>query len=215
MSLIITLEQAQHLIGKGGWRLRGGHAARNAIPSAEVNAAAVVDNVLLLSNGSKEVVRVNLDRAFIQEIGEGCPYQITFHGPIKIKEQIRKVDGGGWRTVEQTGLLLKIVHTASEAAFIAEQKEKQRLAELARQAQREETRRLEAEAHERHLAAYVTRQKNRLQGAQFEDICIHDDSVTVTFSGGLQVTVQLHDREDTYDPNEMASLDITVGDEHL
>lgn len=213
----ISLEQALLLVNAGGgWQLRSGRMTKGVTPNTVVTGAEIVADVLMLRNGTEAIASVNIERLSVDVTEENRPRRLAFSGPFMVKQQRKKVDGGGWYEVERVGTQLLLVNAAAQIQHEAEMAEKQRRDEqAARDAYRQAEEKATAE-WTRHLAEYIARQKDRLRGAQFEDLCIHDgSSLTVRFSGGIELTVELRDREDPYDVNTNASIDIVIGDEHL
>jgi FKBP-type peptidyl-prolyl cis-trans isomerase len=151
---------------------------------------------------------------------------IRLLGPIMIKQQRKKVDGGGFNEFEQISCLFVLVNNDVQQRYDDAIREKNRRAEVSRQeaqaaakakAEAEQKRLAEEAAAKwaRHLAEYLARQQERLRGAQFEDLCIHADSVTVKFSGDIELRVELHDREDPCDVYSEASISVVIGGEKL
>ena len=212
----ITIEVALSFLNAGGWRIQGGRLAKAIAPTcALVTEAQVVGDAFVVRNGSEAIAAVNIDRLTIEMTDWNLPRRIAFSGPFMVKQQRKKVDGGGYYEAEQIGTQLLLVNAAAQAKYEADLAEKRRADEQAKREADRLAREQAAAEWARHLAEYVARQKTRLQGAQFEDFCFHGDSVTVKFSGGIELTVELHDREDPHDVHTNASLGIVIGGEHL
>ncbi len=219
----ITLEEALSLVNTGGWRLCGGRMAKEAahLPIS-ITEAKIIGYVLALCNGENIVASVNTHGVFVQMTDENRPRRIAFHAPRMISRQRKKIHGGGWHDVEQTVVVLELLNPAAQAQYAVDCDEKCRVqkeaTKLREQAERDTQRQIEEQAArdgEQRLVEYVAQQRDRLRGACFEDICIHGGSVTVKFSGGIELVVALHDREDPFDWRTDASLSIVIGGEHL
>jgi len=211
----ISQEQALLLLNVGGWQLRSGRMTKGVTPNVVVTGAEIVADVLMLRNGTEAVASINIERLSVDVTDEDRPRRLAFNGPFMVKQQRKKIDGGGWHEVEQIGTQLLLVNAAAQAQHETEVAEKQRLVEQEKKDAQRQADEQAAAAWTRHLAEYVARQKDRLRGAQFEDLCVHGDSVTVKFSGGIELTVELHDREDPCDVHSEASIGIVIGGEHL
>ncbi len=227
---VISLDEALACLnaGGGGWRFYSGRLARETVGPRVVTTVKVVDETIVFHSGNPEIARLSTeigrvknDRLTIEMTYYGdLPHRIAIRGPIMVKEQCKKADGGGWREIEKPGLHIALVHRAAEEQLLAERErqqkkedERRRLAEQARREAERLAQELAAEAYKRRLTEYIARQKDRLRGATFEDLCIHGDSITIKFNGGLEVAVELHDREDPYDVHTDVSLGITIGNE--
>lgn len=206
----ISLDDAFSMVAAGGWHLRV-----KGVVGGPVTGAEIAGDVVMFRNDTLSVGGVNIDRLTVEAWGGKRPDQLVFVGPHMVRQQRKKADGGGWHEVEGFGALITLVNPTLKAEHEAAKVERRKCEEQEqRKFERLEQERTAA-VYSRHLVEFVTRQKERLQGAVFEDLRIHEDVVTITFVGGLEFQVALHDREDPYDVHTDASFGITIGGEPL
>lgn len=194
----ISLEQALLLVNVGGWHLCGGRMAKGVAPNMTVTKAEVVGDVLMLSNISEVVASVNIDRLSVEVVGEDRPRRIAFNGPFMVKQQRKKVDGGGWHEVEQIGTQLSLVNAAAQIQYEAELTERKQKADAAAKTKAEEDRRCAEEERSACLLAFFARQKEQIAGSRVVDLIGGPMGLTIKFDNGHELNIEL-DGGDMYD----------------
>lgn len=192
----ISLEEALLLVNVGGWHLCGGRMAKGV--SVTVTKVEVVGDVLILRNGSEAVASVNIDRLFVEMVDVDRPRRITFNGPFMIKQQRKKVDGGGWHDVEQIGTQLSLINAAAQTQYEAELAEKKQKADADAKAKAEEDRRRAEEERSARLLAFFARQKEQIAGSRVVDLTGGPMGLTIKFENGYELNIEL-DGGDIYD----------------
>ncbi len=143
----VTFSDALLLLNAGEWCLRGGHDGKSIARDAMVTYATIEADVLRIECGSA-VIEKSVDRLYAMVIGRDDPREIHITGPAMVRQQRKKIDGGGWHEVERKTLLFRFVHLGAEArreAVRREKSEARRLEELGRK-RRDEKLRAEAAA---------------------------------------------------------------------
>lgn len=143
----VTFSDALLLLNAGEWCLRGGHDGKSVDRDAMVTNATIEADVLRIECGPA-VIEKSVDRLYAMVIGRDDPREIHITGPAMIRQQRKKIDGGGWHEVEQKTLLFRFVHLGTEArreAVRREKSEARRLEEQGRK-RRDERRRVEEAA---------------------------------------------------------------------
>lgn len=119
----VTFSDALLLLNAGDWCLEGGHCGNSIAHGARLTSVTLEADTLRLEC-RHAVIEHKIDRAYVQVIGRDEPREIQITGPHMVRQQRKKIDGGGWHEVEQTGLLFRFRHSEAWPRFLAAQEKK-------------------------------------------------------------------------------------------
>lgn len=187
----ITLEAVLALVNAGGWRISNGHMAKGIGLHLHVTGAEVLEDMLLLRNDKEVVASVSLGRLSIDVVNEARPCLINFDGPFMIRQQRKKIDGGGWHDVEKIGLLLSLIDEEAWAQYKSEHVVGRRKTDADAKVRAEE-------ARDARIFAFLARQKEQIAGSRVVDLIGGPTSLTIKFDNGYELNIEL-DGDDTWD----------------
>lgn len=114
----VMFSDALLLLNAGGWYLDGGYAGKGGSSRTEVSRASLQGD--LFAFGCDGVLRQSrVDGTHAAVIGKGRPREIHIMGPITVRQERKRIHGGGWHEVEQTGLLFRFIHKEADAKWRA------------------------------------------------------------------------------------------------
>lgn len=135
----LTLEETVAMLNVGGWRLESARVEERMV-DFNVDLSQVIAGVGTLSFQSKSSTTIycrSTDRLQATVDNRDRPTQITVKGPFTVQQQRKQVEGGGYKSVEQTDVVMRFQHRANSDAALKEKSEadsRRRQEELKRQA---------------------------------------------------------------------------------
>jgi len=179
---------AIELINKGGWELTGGrqYSARGHRKVVVTGAKSESDTLVIYTEEGDEIC-LSTERMEIEASKWPHASELRIKLPYYVRQQRKKVDGGGWHEAERIGM--GVVFTNSEASA-----ENGRLAEETRKREREE-----AKAEHCHgVNGYFQRQLELAGNGKVIDMKLEGYAAVITFENGHKLFFTSEGQGDGY-----------------
>lgn len=193
------IDQVNNLVKQGGWHIVPIGQLKTPPPFAsfEVTNVIPVGDTLQFHGDGGQLIEIPLDRLVIGLEGDE-PRIIFFNGPRKVRQQQKKIDGGGWHDVEKILPLVRLDNPAAIKKYRDEQEAARKRAAAEAEAKREAAAKLAAEQHAAWLEELEARTLARIGKSPLTGLKLGKFGITLTFGQDLKLEIGL-DGGDLYD----------------